>query len=134
MAEASEAWAATGSWRGDLKLFARIAEKAAGEISDCHQPAGMQIEFAVRDDLESYDSVEELLERVPPSTTRGFRSTRIRVGGPGLLAEVFFGRKEPESAMISCDYGVAVNPISVRQLARDHGCVARSVITKLSVR
>lgn len=108
MAAASEAWAATGSWRGDLKLFARIAEKAADEIAERRQPNGRRIEFAVRDDLEVYDSVEELLERVPASTTRGFRSARIQVGGAGLLVEVLFGRKEPESAVLSCDYGVAI--------------------------
>lgn len=112
MAGASEAWAATGSWRGDLKLFARIAAKAVNEIEAAKQPGECRIEFAVRHDLDAYGSVEELLERVPYSTTRNFLAARIVVGAAPLLVEVEFGRKRDEEAAFNCRYGVAVRVTS----------------------
>jgi len=134
VAAPSEAWAATGSWRGDLKLFARIAEKAADGIAAKGQSAETQIEFAVREDHETYDSVEDLLKRVPANTTRGFRSARISVGGPGLRADVRFGRKKPEDAAPSCQKGVAVE-ISSDGAVND-GAVAevRSAVAKVVAR
>ncbi|HEX6665773.1 MAG TPA: hypothetical protein VF081_04190 [Solirubrobacterales bacterium] len=103
------AWAATSTWRGDLKLFARIAEKAVEEVTQEGQPANCKIEFAIRDDSETYDSVSKLLEWVPASTVRSFSSARIIVGGAGLEVAICFGRKKPhDRAAFACDLGVAI--------------------------
>jgi hypothetical protein len=103
------AWAATSSWRGDLKLFARIAQKAVEEVAALGEPHPCSIEFEVRDDLERYDSIEGMLELVPAGTLRSFAASCIRVGGAGLLVEVRFRRKRsPGEPRFSESFGVSV--------------------------
>jgi hypothetical protein len=107
------AWAATSTWRSDLRLFARLAEKAREEIEARGITADSKIEFAVRRDFECYDSVERLLERGPSNTIRSFNSARIKVGSDSLRVEVEMGRKDPdEGAAFSCDLGVALKVTS----------------------
>jgi len=95
--QSKTAWAVTSSWRGDIKLFARIADKATQMVGETGQPTPCRIEFAVRNDLERYHSVDELLERSPASTLRSFNSARIQVGDAALRVEVTFGRKASHS-------------------------------------
>jgi hypothetical protein len=105
----SDAWAVTSSWRGDLKLFARIVERAIQLIGETAQPTPCRIEFAVRDDLERYHSVEELLDRAPAGTLRSFNAARICVGETELFAEVCFGRKTTHSdSALEAPPGVSV--------------------------
>lgn len=116
------AWAVTSSWRGDLKLFARIAEKASQAVGEAGQPKNCQVQFAVRHDLETYHSVEDLLERAPASTLRSFNSARIQVGEPGLRVEVRFGRKKAHSeAELDFQKGVSV------QVSSDGAVTAETV-------
>lgn len=103
------AWAVSSAWRGDLRLFGRIAQKAIEEVTAFSRPAPCEIEFAVRNDCERYASVEDLLEFVPGSTLRSFNSARIRVGTRDLLVEVRFGRKRAHrEAAFHCPFGVSV--------------------------
>lgn len=102
------AWAVTSSWRGDLKLFARIADKATQMVGETGKPTPCRIEFAVRNDLERYHSVDELLERSPASTLRSFNSARIQVGDVALRVEVTFGRKADSNLAFEASPGVSV--------------------------
>ena len=110
---AGSAWAATSTWRSDLRLFARIAQKAQEEVEARSLRADLKFEFAVRGDFECYDSVEELFDCAPSNTVRSFNSARITVGSDPLRVEVTMGRKNPEGdSAFSCDPGVAVNVTS----------------------
>lgn len=109
----NSAWAVTSTWRSDLKLFARIAEKAREEVEGRHFASDCRIEFAVRDDFECYESVASLLECAPSNTVRSFNSARIRVGTLSLQVEVSMGRKKRhKDSSFSCDRGVAVQVTS----------------------
>jgi len=132
MAEASEAWSATGSWRGDYKLFARIVDRATSEVAAKKQSAAARIEFAVRDDLETYESSEDLLERVPFTTWKYFRSARIAVGGDELRVEVEFGRKKArEQSAFNCPRGVSVRVSSDGTVDGDAVREVRSAVSKV---
>lgn len=109
----SAAWAVTSTWRSDLKLFAHLVEKAREEVEKRNFTADCKVEFAVRKDFESYDSVEKLLECAPSNTIRSFNSARMTVGSDSLRVVVEMGRKSPdEGCAFSCDPGVAVKVTS----------------------
>ncbi|HVD85937.1 MAG TPA: hypothetical protein VNB59_00865 [Solirubrobacterales bacterium] len=101
-------WAATSSWRGDLKLFGRIAEKAIDLVEGADCPAPCRIEFSIRDDVERYDSVPKMSRKVPGSTIRSFAAARIRVGSAALWIDVCFGRKRHPPVDLACPRGVSV--------------------------
>jgi hypothetical protein len=121
----SDAWGVTSSWRGDLKLFARIVERASQLIGETAQPTPCRIEFAVRDDLERYHSVQELLDRAPAGTLRSFTAARIRVGETGLYAEVCFGRKATQS-----DSALKAPP-GVLLVVHSDGTVQKEVVERI---
>jgi hypothetical protein len=127
------AWAATGAWHGDLKLFARIAEKAIEEVRACGQRPHCRIEFEVRDDLERFGSVREMIDLVPASTLRSFHTACIRVAGAAMKVEVRMGRtRSPLKEMFHGIRGVAVEVrseggIEEEALTRTRDGVARVV-------
>jgi hypothetical protein len=101
-------WAATTSWRGDLRLFGRIVQKAVDLIEPTGLSTPCSIEFAIRDDLERYLSLSELFALVPNSTLRSFEAARIQVGSDPLSVEVCFGRRRRLVESIPCPRGVSV--------------------------
>ena len=87
-------WAATSAWRGDVKLFAQIAERAIAELEALGEAdVDCLIEFAVRDDVERYKAAQDLFDVIPASTLKLFSSARIHVTGTSIRVEVCFGRK-----------------------------------------
>ncbi|HEX2264836.1 MAG TPA: hypothetical protein VHH14_00985, partial [Solirubrobacterales bacterium] len=77
-----EVWAATSSWRGDLKFFGRIVQRARDEVRSLGHSDDCRIEFAVGPhDVDRYESVEGMLVLAPADTLRKFRSARVQVGG-----------------------------------------------------
>lgn len=115
----------TSSWRGDLKLFARIVEKATQLVGEAGKPTPCRIEFAVRNDLERYHSVDDLLERTPAGTLRSFNSARICVGEAALRVEVCFGRKTNNSVpALEASPGVSVD-------VNSDGTVGQEVVERL---
>ena len=52
-------------------------EPAGGEAG---KPKNCRVEFAIRNDLEVYHSIEDLMERAPASTLRSFNSAKIQSG------------------------------------------------------
>jgi hypothetical protein len=114
--KAARTWAATSSWRGDLKFFGRIVQRARDEVRDLGHPDPCRIEFAVGpDDVESYESVEEMLALVPPSTLQKFSSARVRVGSEPLCVQMCFGRGKfqfRKKAAFTCASGITIEASS----------------------
>lgn len=118
-----EAWAATSSWRGDLKFFGRVIQRARDEARRLKCPDTCCIEFAVGDeDLERYESVEDMLALAPASTLRSFSSARVQIGSKSLCIKMRFGRGQKlplgldafirPKAAFSCPSGITIEVTS----------------------
>jgi len=88
-----------------------MVQRAQEEVEALGHPAPSRIEFAVREGVERYESVEEMIEFVPANTLRLFSSARVQVGGDALFVEMRFGRGRYQpfrNPAFSCRPGVTV--------------------------
>ncbi len=86
-------WAASAVWRGDRRLFARIAIAAEEQLALRGLAHECAITFHVRGDTEGFASVAAFQQNVTTQALREFRDASIWVGGGALSIDVVFRRR-----------------------------------------
>jgi hypothetical protein len=122
------AWSVGATWRGDLRLLARVARVVSEVAAGGEGEAELEIAVFARDDCERFRSPEELVERVTPQALRAFTLLTMSARGKGTVAEVLIARRKIYEPPFGGAWGVIV-----RALARDGPQEAKTMCDRLRI-
>lgn len=106
------AWSVGTTWRGDLRLLARVARVVSEVAAKGESEAELEIAVFARDDCERFRSPEELVERVTPQALRAFTLLTMSARKKGTVAEVLIARRKIYEPPFGGAWGVIVRALA----------------------
>jgi hypothetical protein len=104
------AWAVWSAWRGNLPLLAHTARVMCAAVAEAEgSDAKVEIEFAVRGDVERFESVEDMTERVTPQAVARFAGIRIGASAGSTAVELRLVRRTTPAVALVHEPGLVLH-------------------------